>query len=41
MIAATLRNREGALDVRWLLTILIISLIALGAGIALGLWLGS
>ena len=42
MRTTELRNREGAIDVRWLLTmILIISLFALGAGIVLGLWLGS
>lgn len=36
----TLGGRSGAIDVRWLLTILIVSLLALAAGVALGLWLG-
>ena len=34
-------DRSGAVDVRWILTILVISLAALAAGAALGLWLGS
>jgi hypothetical protein len=34
-------NRAGAIDVRWLLTLVAISVIALGAGFAVGLWLGS
>lgn len=34
-------NRTGAIDVRWLLTLLAVSAVALGAGFALGLWLGS
>jgi hypothetical protein len=34
------RRNAGAIDVRWLLTILIVSIVALGAGIAVGLWLG-
>jgi hypothetical protein len=36
-----LRDRGGAIDVRWILTVLVISLAALAAGAALGLWLGS
>jgi hypothetical protein len=34
-------NRAGAIDFRWLLTLLAVSAIALGAGFAVGLWLGS
>jgi hypothetical protein len=34
-------NRVGAIDVRWLLTLLAVSVLALGAGFAVGLWLGS
>jgi hypothetical protein len=34
-------SRLGAIDVRWLLTLLAVSVIALGAGFAVGLWLGS
>ena len=34
-------NERGALDVRWLLTLLVVAVVALGAGLAVGLWLGS
>lgn len=34
-------SSAGAIDVRWLLTLLAVSVVALGAGFALGLWLGS
>lgn len=34
-------RKAGAIDFRWLLTLLVISLIALAVGVALGLWLGS
>ena len=34
-------GRSGGIDVRWILTILVVSLVALAAGVALGLWLGS
>lgn len=33
-------GNAGAIDVRWILTILIVSILALAAGIAVGLWLG-
>lgn len=34
-------DRAGALNTRWLLMVLIVSLLALGAGFLTGVWLGS
>jgi hypothetical protein len=36
-----MQDRSGAVDIRWLLTILAVAVLALGAGFAIGLWLGS
>lgn len=34
-------TKKPVVDVRWWTTVAVVSLLALGAGFALGLWLGS